>query len=422
VPFSTLIDPKTKKVSYLDNKKYWQKWYPADLVLECFPGQFKNWFYSMLAMSTILENKAPFTTLVGHGLVKDEKGEEMHKSKGNAIWFDEGVEKMGADVMRWIYSLQPHVLNLKFGYNVADKTRRRFHLVLWNVYKFFVLYANLEGWQPKKYKEKDLTALDKWILAKINVLTKKATDSLDKFDNTKAARSLENFVIDLSTWYVRRSRGRVGPLANKKDKETFLACFYYILQHLCLLLAPFVPFITEEIYTNLTQKKSVHLQSWPKAGAVSKASLTLLQEMKLVRQITEKGHSLRKEKGFKVRQPLAKLTVKGKEQVKFLRDSKFKKDLLDLLKEELNVKKIVLKETSSFSVLLDTKLTPVLKKEGEARELVRKIQQARKKAGLTMNKKITVYLPAWPKEFENEIKSKAMLKQLKRGSSFKLEA
>ncbi len=422
VPFSTLIDPKTDKVSYLEDKKYWQRWFPADLVLECFPGQFKNWFYSMLAMSTILENKPPFTTLVGHGLVKDEKGEEMHKSKGNAIWFDEAVEKMGADVMRWIYSLQPHTLNLNFGYNVADKTRRRFHLVLWNIYNFFVTYANLENWQPAKYKEQDLKALDRWILTKLEVLAAKVTANLDKFDNPKAARSLERFVTDLSGWYVRRSRDRVGQEAESKDKETFLAVLYYVLTKLCLLLAPFVPFMAEEIFKNLTGKKSVHLQSWPEVKKTGDKDLRLLDEMKLVREIVEQAHALRKEHSLKVRQPLAKLTVAVTAQEEFLSDSSWAKDLFGLIEDELNVKKVVLEKGSKFAVKLDSKITPQLKKEGEARELVRAIQQARKKAGLKMEQKAIVYLPSWPKEFEKEIKTKAMLTEIKKGSKLRVEA
>ncbi|MGB9637495.1 MAG: class I tRNA ligase family protein, partial [Microgenomates group bacterium] len=119
VPYSTLIDPKTKKVSYLTDKKYWQEWFPADFITECFPGQFKNWFYSILAMSTVLEGKSPFKVLLGHALVRDEKGEEMHKTKGNAIWFDEAAEKMGVDVMRWMYVRQNPELNLNFGYHLA---------------------------------------------------------------------------------------------------------------------------------------------------------------------------------------------------------------------------------------------------------------------------------------------------------------
>jgi isoleucyl-tRNA synthetase len=224
VPFSTLIDPETGKVSYLTDKKYWEKWFPADFITECFPGQFKNWFYSILAMSTVLENKAPFKTLLGHALVRDAKGEEMHKSKGNAIWFDDAAEKMGVDVMRWMYVIQNPELNLNFGYDLADETRRRFHLILWNVYNFFVTYANLDGFEDFKEGEKlrSENILDRWILSKISNLTDFVTNSLEGLDAYNASRAIELFVNDLSTWYIRRSRSRVGSsIENEEDKKNF---------------------------------------------------------------------------------------------------------------------------------------------------------------------------------------------------------
>ena len=150
VNFSTLIDPKTGKVSYLTDKKYWRQWYPADFITECFPGQFRNWFYSLIAMSTVLEDHNPFKTVLGHALVRDEQGREMHKSWGNAIWFDEAVEKMGADTMRWLYARQKPEFNLNFGYNIAREVRRQYLLLYWNTYRFFITYANLNGFQPLK--------------------------------------------------------------------------------------------------------------------------------------------------------------------------------------------------------------------------------------------------------------------------------
>jgi len=142
VPFSTYIDPDSKKLSYTSDKKYWGKWFPADFVTECFPGQFKNWFYSLIAMATVLENINPFKTLLGHGLVKDEKGEEMHKSKGNAIWFDDAVEKMGADVMRWMYILNNPVIDLRFGYHKGEEIKKQMFIPLLNIVNFYKMFSN----------------------------------------------------------------------------------------------------------------------------------------------------------------------------------------------------------------------------------------------------------------------------------------
>jgi isoleucyl-tRNA synthetase len=159
VPFSTL--------KYNTDRKYWSKWFPGDFVTECFPGQFRNWFYSLLAMSSFLEGKAPFKTLLGHALVKDEKGDEMHKSAGNAIWFDDAAEKMGVDVMRWMYSLQHVEQNLLFGYGPADEVRKKL-ITLWNVYSFYATYAAVDGFDPRSNPpEADkLNNLDLWVIAK----------------------------------------------------------------------------------------------------------------------------------------------------------------------------------------------------------------------------------------------------------------
>lgn len=401
VPFSTLIDPKTKKVSYLTDKKYFNEWFPADFITECFPGQFKNWFYSILAMSTVLENRAPFKVLLGHALVKDEKGEEMHKSKGNAIWFDDAAEKMGVDVMRWIYVTQNPEINLNFGYRLAEETRRRFHLVLWNIYNFFVTYANIDKFDTKLEEQAKTNVLDKWILSKLNNLIRDVTNFLEDFNAYKASLTIETFVNDLSTWYIRRSRDRVGLLAERKeDKISFYQTTYHVLLTLSKILAPFIPFLSEEIFTNLSGKESVHLQDWPKEDP-SLIDNHLEEEMEIARKIVEAGHSARKAKSVKVRQPLAKVLVKN---VKVVRQ-----ELQEIIKEELNVKKIeIIPGTGEISAEFDWQITPQLKDEGEARELIRLIQEKRKEAGCALDEKIKLGLPSWPKSFEEEIKRKTL--------------
>ena len=160
VPYSTL--------KYRSDKDYWSKWFPADWISESFPGQFRNWFYSMLAMSTVLENTEPYQNVFSYALMRDEKGYEMHKSKGNAIWFEDAADDMGVDSMRWLYSRQNPANNLNFGFNVANEVKRRFLIPLWNVYSFFVTYANIDNFVPSLEKRKYTNYLDRWIISELN--------------------------------------------------------------------------------------------------------------------------------------------------------------------------------------------------------------------------------------------------------------
>jgi isoleucyl-tRNA synthetase len=234
VPFSTM--PKD--------------WFPADFITESFPGQFKNWFYSLIAMSTALKNTNPFKTVLGFASVRDEKGEEMHKSKGNAIEFNEAAQKIGADVMRWMYVTQNPEVNLNFGYGPASETKRRFYLILWNCYKFFIDYANLSNWDCK-LKSGKLSVLDKWILGCLTKLALLVNERLEKYDAVVASQAIDEFIIkDFSTWYIRRSRERVSLSAEKEDRNTGFAVMYGVLVTISKLLAPFTPFIAEEIYRN----------------------------------------------------------------------------------------------------------------------------------------------------------------------------
>lgn len=394
VPFSTLIDPKTGKISYLSDQKYWQNWFPADFITENIHGQFKNWFYSLIAMSTVLENTNPFKTVLGHALVRDEHGEEMHKSRGNVIWFDDAVERMGADVMRWVYLRQNPFSNLSFGYPQADEARRRFHLPLWNVYNFFVTYANLANFRPKSYIRARPSRLDAWILARISQTNQTVTETLENFDAFSASQALEEFVSDLSTWYVRRSRDRVGAAAlSKKDRELALFILWKVLVDLCRLLAPFTPFLADEIYTNLTGKESVHLADWPEAEKLSPADKKLLSQMQLVRQVTEAGHAARKGQKIRVRQPLARMTVEAAA-------AKPSSSLLQLIKEELNIEEIRWKKGTNKTprVTLYTRLSQDLRQKGRARELVRQLQDLRKKKGLPLDAEILAYAPDLPED------------------------
>ena len=418
VSFSTLVDPKTKKVSYLTNKKYWRKWFPADFITESFPGQFKNWFYSVIAMATVLENKEPYKTVLGYATLLAEDGQPMHKSAGNMIEFDEAAEKIGVDVMRWTYINHNPANNLLFGYHLTDETRRRFHLLLWNVFNYFVTYANVDGWQPKKELPAKPSQLDLWILTRLDEVIIKVTESLEAFNASAAAQTIEDFVQDLSTWYLRRSRSRMGPTAdNKKDKDLAYAVLYLVLVTLTKVLAPFMPYLAEEICQTLINggelkvKNSVHLADWPEVRTRKVLDKELIKQMALVRRICELGHAARKVAKIKVRQPLNELRVAG-------RLLELDRELVQLVKDELNVKKVTLKEAKGeLKVDIDKKITPQLKAEGEVRELIRQVQELRKQAGCQLDEKIVVTLPkvSQEKQLVSQLQQATLAKRIKAG-------
>jgi len=381
VSFSTLIDPETKKVSYFDDKIYWKKWFPADLICESFPGQFKNWFYSLIVMSTVLEGVGPTKTIFGYASVRDEKGEEMHKSKGNAIWFDEAVEKIGADPMRWMYARQNPADNLKFGYNVADEIKRKL-LTLWNSYAFFETYVSKEEFSKFSFELKKLpkNLLDQWIVSRFNNLVKKVINNLDKYNAGTATLAIEDFFVeDFSLWYIRRSRKRLQRPGNEKEKKEAAEVFYYVLLGLIRLIAPTMPFFAENVYQSLRSEKmpeSIHLCDWPEVQE-KLIDEELEAKMDRVREIVNLGLQGRASLGIKVRQPLSELAVG--ESWRGLGN-----DLLNLIKEELNVKNVrVDKGLDEEGVKLNTEINEDLKKEGNSREVARNINEDRKKQGYT---------------------------------------
>jgi len=398
VPFSTIEENNQGEPLYLKNRKEWEKWFPADFITESFPGQFKNWFYSLVAMSTVLENTNPFKTVLGFATLLAEDGRPMHKSWGNSIEFNEGADKMGADVMRWMYSRANPSENMLFGYRLADETRRQFHLKLWNIYNYFVTYASLSGWKPKGDVIVSKSKLDYWISARLQETIRIVTSSLDSYDTQKATVAIESFIEDLSNIYVRRSRTR-------RD-DGFFNTTYVVLVNISLLLAPFTPYLSDIMFTNLTEKESVHLENWPKALRKAQDS-QLISGMKDYLILVEKAHAERKTLQIPVRQPLAKADVYGIKQL----DSW----LRELFKDEVNVKEVVVRGGDEMKVELDTNITPELKAEGEARKLIRQIQDERKRLGTRLDQNIDVVLPQWPKEFEGEIKKKALIVSLAQG-------
>ncbi len=392
-----------------------EDWFPADFITEAFPGQFKNWFYALIAMSTALRKTNPFQNLLGHALVMDEKGQPMHKSAGNMIEFNEAADKIGVDVMRWLFISQNPEYNLNFGFSAANDIRRRFLLILWNSYKFFVDYAIFSNWEVGNVREiGEMRVLDKWILARLNEVILQVNKQLTKYNGAGSTKILEEFVVgDFSTWYIRRSRDRVGPEASEIERDITISVMYKVLLTFSKLIAPFVPFISDEIFRNLTGKESVHLEDYPE---VDKGLLNekLVKDMGLVRKTAEVTHAKRKEAGIKLRQPLKSVTYKTTE--------KLNKELEQLLAEELNVKHVEYEKSSKLEpeVMLDTNITQELKEEGQARDLIRQVQQARKEQNMTLADKTKIITPDWPVAFEREILRSTTSVSLEKGQEFKV--
>ncbi len=357
VPFSTLVDPRTGTVSYVGDRQYWREWFPAHFITEAFPGQYRNWFYSLLVMSTVLEGRPPFEVCLGHAMVRGEDGREMHKSWGNAIEFEEAADLIGADVARWVFAAQNPAANVNFGYGPAGEARRRFVLPWWNVYAFFVTYASLETLDISAMQEAPppLGLLDRWILSRLARLVGVLRDRLDDYDTASACRAAEAFVDELSTWYVRRSRRRFWKSEDDADKRAAYYTLYRVLRTLALALAPFVPFVTEAMYQNLVRgveegaPASVHLCAYPESdpGATDEDLETAMQG---VRGLVSLGRAARGSAKIRVRQPLAAVLIATSDRNLIERP-----ELVDLLAEELNVKAVRFVEDASAYVRHEVK-------------------------------------------------------------------
>ncbi|MEX1052663.1 MAG: class I tRNA ligase family protein, partial [Patescibacteria group bacterium] len=295
--------------------------------------------------------------------------------------------------------------------------RRRFYLILWNIYKYFVDYSLLENISViDKKAPSPKNVLDRWILSRYSNVQNSVNINLKNYDARSATALIESLVTDISTWFIRRSRSRLWLNSdNKVDKQSFYATFYFILKNLSIILSPFTPFIAEEIYTNLTKNKSVHLADWPD---LKKEFIddTLEKDMSLVRNIVEKGHASRKEENLALRQPLSSATIYLSTNISKEQGPELKK----MIEDELNVKKITLKKGETLDVVLDTKLTKDLLEEGEARKIIRMIQSERKKLGANPEDYVNVYLTDWPVKFEKVIKEKALIRKLIKAKEFKV--
>ena len=356
VPFSTL--------HYRTDPDYWRQWFPADFVTESFPGQFRNWFYSLLAMSTVLRREPPFKALFGYATLFGEDGRAMHKSWGNAIEFNEGAERMGVDVMRWMYTKQRPEDNILFGYHAADEARREL-LVLWNVFSFFAKYASLTRWQPNSTEAPGLTdVLDRWILSRTAGTADDVGRALADYDARTAALRLSEHIDDLSTWYLRRSRRRLSRNDDAADRDLAFATLHSALVSLSVLLAPILPFLAEGLYQRLVvatgsaAPDSVHLIRWPDSEFAALRDLAIERAMATVRRAVELMRTLRGQAGIRLRQPLARMWLALPAGSLGAGDPDVERALLELLREEVNVKRLEI--IGDDSDLVERRVKPLL--------------------------------------------------------------
>ncbi len=370
VAFSTL--------KYNKDRKYWEQWYPADFITESFPGQFRNWFYALLALSTMMsDGKPPFKTLLGHGLVRDQYGHEMHKTSGNSIEFvgaaDTGGEirdpkgkplpfnAIGADVMRWLYCRHNPAANLNFGPEPANEVRSKVFFKLWNTYAMFCNYANGDEIDPAspQVPAAERQDVDRWLLSNLQLLIQEAHKAYSNYNVMAFALKAEEFIEgDLSNWYVRRNKERLHSRniclddAGRKDKLAAYQTLYTTLKTLCKLMAPCVPFITEVMWKNLrlpSDPESVHLCDFPVADS-SLIDNALSEDMATVQRVISLGLSARQLAKINVRQPLAELVVSPGSDA----DRRAVERFPDLIRDELNIKAVCLHVATTGPLLTAT--------------------------------------------------------------------
>ena len=364
---------------YLENSsEKLENSYPAEYISEAV-DQTRGWFYTLLAISTLLDKGTCYKNCICLGHIRDAKGQKMSKSKGNVIDPWEVINKYGIDALRWyLYTMNQPGEPKNYDFKYQEEVFRKVIMLLDNIYGFYNLYSSQLS--TVNCQLSTVNVLDKWILARLNVLIKNATERLEQYDIIGAGRPIQDFIDELSTWYLRRSRDRFKG-DDEKDKEAALATTRYVLLMLSKLLAPFMPFIAEDLYQKLgrPEEESVHLCKWPKADE-KLIDEKLLESMEVGRKVVEVGLAARDVAGMKVRQPLVSFETAASGDT-------FSPDIITLITDELNVKELKFGNEDK----LDTKLTLDLKQEGMVRELVRFINALRKQAGLTINDNVKVY-------------------------------
>jgi isoleucyl-tRNA synthetase len=365
-----------------ENKEGWEKNFPADFIAEAI-DQTRGWFYTLHVLATALFDKPAFKEVITSGWVVAADGEKLSKRKKNYAPMDEVFDQYGVDSMRFFMASSPIVNgeDVRFSVEYLRDVQRNVFMTLNNVFSFYKLYADVDGWKPDKPLEEPHSSnvLDQWMLARLNQAINEVTDGMEKYRLDRAARPITELLDDISNWYVRRSRRRFWKAEDDTDKNQAYATLHYVILRTCQLLSPFSPFLPDYIWREIVQgtnlPESVHLSDWPSVKEPDSASAKVLEDMKLARSYIVEGLAQRAAAGIKVRQPLSSVEVPAVPE-------KFK----NIIAEELNVKEV--RSIAKSSINLDTNVTAELKEEGIARELVRVVQNARKNAGFNVEDRI----------------------------------
>jgi isoleucyl-tRNA synthetase len=412
-----------------ENVEKFENNFPGDFIAE-YVGQVRAWFYYLNVISVGIFGKNAFSNVVVTGTLAGNDGRKMSKSFGNYTDPNELMDKYSADSLRFLLLSSPVLNGEDYALqdkDVADVARKL--AMIWNMYDFFTLYADVDKWDsglkagelPQDPSAELTNPLDKWIVSRVHQLSNEIDGHMQRYDMPNALKPVLPFLDDASNWYVRRSRKRFWKSEDDSDKNDAYRTLHYVLVQLSLIMAPFTPFLAEELYHKLTGGESVHLLDWPEVGHINEL---VLQDMQTVRDVITQGLAQRAEAGIKTRQPLPWVNIYDQHQ-------RLTDDFKEIVAEELNVKAVESRRNPEFTgsesfierwnahvsewplVVLNTEVTPELKREGLMREIVRNVQQSRKQAGLEVDDRIHLHLSAESKDLQAVLADKELMAAIK---------